>query len=62
MANPPICVVARRMARLPIHHQLDHITTLIAMEKPRSIRRAELESLAKELRTRTIAKANRATA
>lgn len=59
--KPAICVVARRMARLPIQHQLKHVTELIEQEKPRSIRRAELESLAKELRTRTIAKANRAT-
>lgn len=56
----PICIVARRIKRLPLAHQINHIRALVAKETPRSIRRGELEALLRDLVTRQLRKENRA--
>lgn len=56
----PICIVARRIKRLPLAHQISHIRALVAKESPRSIRRVELEALLRDLVTRQLRKENRA--
>jgi len=41
----PLHVMIRRMQRLPVKHRIAHIKSLLAVEKPYSQRRAELEDL-----------------
>jgi hypothetical protein len=48
------------MKRLPLQHQAAHLKALIDKEKPRSIRRGELEAMLKDVRTRLLRKENRA--
>jgi hypothetical protein len=38
-------VMIRRMQRLPVKHRIAHIKSLLAVEKPYSQRRTELEDL-----------------
>jgi hypothetical protein len=56
----PIHVVCSRMKRLPLHHQIAHLRALVDKEKPRSVRRVELEALLKERVTKQLRKENRA--
>ena len=56
----PIHLIARRMQRLPLHHQIAHLRALVASEKPRSVRRVELEALLKERLTKQLRKESRA--
>lgn len=58
----PIHVVCARMKRIPLHHQIAHLRVLVAAEKPRSVRRIELEALLKERMTRQLRKENRSAA
>ncbi|MCK1465756.1 hypothetical protein IVB34_47600 [Bradyrhizobium sp. 2] len=48
----PLHLIVTRMKRLPLRHQAAHLKALIDAEKPRSIRRSELEAM---LRTSTFA-------
>lgn len=41
----PLHVLIRRMQRLPAKHRIAHIKSLLAVEKPYSQRRSELEDL-----------------
>ena len=41
----PLHVMIRRMQRLPAKHRIAHIKSLLAVEKPYSQRRNELEDL-----------------
>jgi hypothetical protein len=52
----PIHVVCERMRRLPLHLQIAHLKALVAEEKPRSVRRGELEGLLREKVTKQIRK------
>lgn len=56
----PIHVVCSRMKRLPLHHQIAHLRALVACEKPRSVRRVELEALLKERMNKQIKRECRA--
>lgn len=56
----PIHLIARRMQRLPLHHQIAHLRALVENEKPRSVRRVELEALLKERVIKQLRKENRA--
>ena len=56
----PIHVVCARMKRLPLHHQIAHLRALVKGEKPRSVRRIELEALLKERLTKQLKRENRA--
>jgi hypothetical protein len=41
----PLHAIVTRMKRLPLRHQAAHLKALIEAEKPRSIRRRELEAM-----------------
>jgi hypothetical protein len=56
----PIHVVCTRLKRIPLHHQIAHLKALVADEKPRSMRRVELEALLKERMIKQLRKENRA--
>jgi hypothetical protein len=56
----PIHLIARRMQRIPLHLQIAHLRALVANEKPRSVRRVELEALLKERLTKQLRKESRA--
>ncbi len=56
----PIHEIVKRMKRLPLAHQAAHLKALIDAEKPRSIRRGELEAMLKDVRTRLLRKESRA--
>jgi hypothetical protein len=56
----PIHVVCTRLKRIPLHHQIAHLRALVADEKPRSVRRVELEALLKERMVKQLRKENRA--
>lgn len=56
----PIHVVCARMKRIPLHLQIAHLRALVKDEKPRSVRRIELEALLKERLTKQLRKENRA--
>jgi hypothetical protein len=50
------------MKRLPLAHQIAHLRALVANEKPRSVRRVELEALLRERVMRQLRKENRGAA
>jgi hypothetical protein len=50
----PIHAIVTRMKRLPLHHQAAHLKVLIDAEKPRSVRRKELEAMAKDVMLRRL--------
>ncbi|MHC2867958.1 hypothetical protein ACVIYH_009091 [Bradyrhizobium diazoefficiens] len=41
----PLHVMIRRLQRLPVKHRVAHLRSLLAVEKPYSQRRSELEDL-----------------
>jgi len=47
----PIHLVCRRIKRLALPHQIAHLRSLVGQEKPRSIRRIELEALLRDKMT-----------
>ena len=49
----------RRIRRLSVVHQVDHLRSLIKQEPKRSIRRAELEAALKQVMLRQLRKENR---
>jgi len=60
MKPTPIHIVVSRLKRLPLHHQIAHLRALLAVEKPFSIRRNELESLLQGKVTKQLREENRA--
>ena len=60
MKPTPIHIVVSRLKRLPLHHQIAHLRALLAVEKPFSIRRNELESLLQGKVTKQLRKESRA--
>lgn len=56
----PIHLIIARLKRMPLHQQIFHLRTLVAAEKPYSIRRNELESLLEGKVTRQIKRESRA--
>ena len=60
MKPTAVCIVARRIKRLSIAHQIHHVRALVQKESPRSIRRDELEQLLRDLMTKQLRKENRA--
>jgi len=55
-----ISLMISRMKRLPRHHRIAHLRSVISTLPPRSIRRDELIELLKHEVTKQIAKENRA--
>ena len=60
MKPTPIHIVVARLKRLPLHHQISHLRALVALEKPFSVRRNELESLLRGKMTKQLRKENAA--
>jgi hypothetical protein len=56
----PITVMVKRMARLPRHHRIAHLKSLILDLPVRSIRRSELEALLRDEVTAQLRKENAA--
>ena len=56
----PIHEIVSRMKRLPLHHRIAHLRTLVANEKPHSVRRNELQSLLEGAMLKQLRKENRA--
>jgi hypothetical protein len=50
----PLHIIVSRMKRLPLRHQAAHLKALIDKEKPRSIRRSELEAMLKDVNLRRL--------
>lgn len=58
-ATSSIFETLRRIRRLPIIHQVDHLRSLIKQEPKRSIRRGELEAALKSVMLRQLRIENR---
>jgi hypothetical protein len=50
----PLHTIVTRMKRLPLRLQAQHLKALIDAEKPRSIRRGELEAMLKDVNIRRL--------
>jgi hypothetical protein len=50
----PLHTIVTRLKRLPLQHQAAHLKALIDAEKPRSIRRGELEAMLKDVNLRRL--------
>jgi hypothetical protein len=50
----PLHAIVSRMKRLPLRLQAQHLKVLIDAEKPRSIRRGELEAMLKDVNIRRL--------
>lgn len=59
MKPTPIHIVAARVKRLPLHLRIAHLKALVAVEKPYSVRRNELQSLLDGAMFKQIRKENR---
>lgn len=60
MKPTPIHVIVARIQRLSLDHQIAHLVALVALEKPYSVRRNELESLLRGKRTKQLRRGLRA--
>lgn len=60
MKETPIHLVCARIKRLSLPQQIHHLRALVALEKPYSVRRNELQSLLTGKLTRQLRKENRA--
>jgi hypothetical protein len=58
----PLYTLVTRMKRLPLQHQAAHLKALIDLEKPRSIRRGELEAMLKDVNLRRLKRERRTAA
>lgn len=58
----PLHTIVTRMKRLPLRLQAIHLKALIDAEKPRSIRRGELESMLKDVNLRRLKSEKRSAA
>ena len=52
--STPLHVIVSRMKRIPLRLQAQHLKALIDAEKPRSIRRGELEAMLKDVNLRRL--------
>jgi hypothetical protein len=50
----PLHVICARLRRLPLRLQAEHLKVLVDAEKPRSVRRGELESMLKDVNLRRL--------
>jgi hypothetical protein len=50
----PLHAIVTRMKRLPLRLQAQHLKALIDAEKPRSIRRGDLEAMLKDVNLRRL--------
>lgn len=50
----PLHTIVIRLKRLPLRHQAAHLKALIDAEKPRSIRRGEMEVMLKDVNLRRL--------
>lgn len=60
MKPTPIHIVCARIKRLSLPHQIHHLRALLALEKPFSVRRNELQSLLDGKVIKQLRKENRA--
>lgn len=60
MKPTPIHLVISRIKRLALPHQIAHLRALVALERPHSIRRNELQSLLEGKLFRQLRAENRA--
>lgn len=60
MKQTPLHIIVSRLKRLPLHHQIAHLRALVALERPFSVRRSELESLLRGKMTKQLRKENAA--
>lgn len=60
MKPTPLHIIVARLKRLPLHHQISHLRSLVAAEKPFSVRRNELQSLLDGKMLKQLRKENRA--
>jgi hypothetical protein len=58
----PLHTIMTRMKRLPLRHQAAHLKALIDAEKPRSVRRKELEAMARDVMLRRLKSEKRSAA
>lgn len=56
----PISITIKRLARLPRHHRISHLRSLILELPARSIRRQELQHLLRDEMTAQLKRENRA--
>lgn len=59
MKPTPLHIIVARIRRLPLHHQIAHLRALVALERPYSVRRNELESLLQGKITKQLRKESR---
>ena len=60
MKPTPLHVIVARLKRLPLHHQIAHLRSLLSSEKPYSVRRNEIQSLLDGKVLKQLRKENRA--
>jgi hypothetical protein len=58
----PLHAIVTRMKRLPLRLQAQHLKALIDAEKPRSIRRGDLEAMLKDVNLRRLKSEKRSAA
>lgn len=58
----PLYLIVARLRRMPLEDQISRLCAMVALEKPYSVRRNELESLLQGKRTRQLRKENRSAA
>lgn len=60
MKPTPIHLILARIKPLALHQQIHHLRALVALERPYSVRRNELESLLRGKLEKQLRKENRA--
>ena len=56
----PLHILLARLRPLPLHHQIAHLRALVALERPFSVRRNELESVLRGKLTKQLRRENSA--
>jgi hypothetical protein len=60
MKTTPLHLIVARLRRMPLEEQVSKLIVMVALEKPYSVRRNELESLLQGKRIRQLRKESRA--
>jgi hypothetical protein len=60
MKQPPLHLMVARLRRTPLEEQISRLRVMVALERPFSVRRNELESLLRGKLTRQIRRENAA--
>jgi hypothetical protein len=60
MKQPPLHLMVARLRRMPLEEQISRLRVMVALERPFSVRRNELESLLRGKLTRQIRRENAA--